>query len=602
MIGLLDIKDVICDKPEFGMWINSQISYNVVKRYSKTHLNMDINKFLDDKILSLEASEEIKQSQEYWMTAEEALRANFNNINLDKLLLALSFRVIDALEQKSPEDNLNNEKNIRIIAEFLVSRLQEISKGTVIEGIMDLNAEKVRYSVEDLKIDLLRFSDGRYINKEETKKLKEKILSGEKTLNDISIEEFILIDLSPEERVQVENELISKEDAYHNILFLGKCSDKLLLFLFQNKMLDTEKITELFEKSIITYAQIAKIANDELRKQLNINERIRGLYISVSDKEKEISPDDIELLNRYAMLYKALNIDNKSNEEILENSTKLIEGFGNEIDADTLKGLYKLGLISLEIAADWGVSLNEMLEENAMKPVDLKRLYEKNIINLDSIKSVLLHTDLPYEEKLDLIYSTFDGESEEQYNIRDELVQLLDMGEQYREESTHSRVNRQKSNEIKSREFITDPHARWKLISLLDKEYSKKFLPADKEVKDGHRIFLLPNNGKVLIERMYEKRKARKVEAYGSATYILDSEEFFKNINNIIIDGTVKRSTLREMSETDTASKIVHNVSWGRSLKEYFGINEENERYSKEEKEEIDKAIERVENSRRERE
>ena len=54
------------------------------------------------------------------------------------------------------------------------------------------------------------------------------------------------------------------------------------------------------------------------------------------------------------------------------------------------------------------------------------------------------------------------------------------------------------------------------------------------EIKDGHRVFLLPNQDSVVIERMHEKKKGRKVDAYKNATYIMATDEFFKNIDRII--------------------------------------------------------------------
>ena len=70
-------------------------------------------------------------------------------------------------------------------------------------------------------------------------------------------------------------------------------------------------------------------------------------------------------------------------------------------------------------------------------------------------------------------------------------------------------------------------------------------MPKGKEIKDGHRVFLLPNLGQVIIERMHERRNGRKVNSYGNATYIMDTNMFYTNINNIVVDGTINRSNLR---------------------------------------------------------
>ena len=101
---------------------------------------------------------------------------------------------------------------------------------------------------------------------------------------------------------------------------------------------------------------------------------------------------------------------------------------------------------------------------------------------------------------------------------------------------------------------------------------------------------------------MHERRHGRKVSAYASATYIMETEEFFRNLSSLIIDGAINRTALRELSEEEKATKIIHSSAWGNKIKEYFGIDAENERYTEAEIEEIDRAIENVEKSKKERE
>ena len=244
-----------------------------------------------------------------------------------------------------------------------------------------------------------------------------------------------------------------------------------------------------------------------------------------------------------------------------------------------------------------------MLSENSIKPTDMKGLVAKRVISIDAIKDVLKRGELSYEEKLDLIYSTFDGETEEEISAREELMDFLGIGESYKAEGVGEvQSTRGQGTGTRGREFITDPHARWKLISLLDKDYSKKFLPRDKEIVDGHRVFLLPNSEKILIERMHEKRGGKRVSAYGSATYIMDTDKFFENMDIIIENGAINRTFLREMSESEEATKIIHSKHWGSAIKRYFEITSENERYTVEDIKEIDVAIASVEKSRKERE
>ena len=99
-----------------------------------------------------------------------------------------------------------------------------------------------------------------------------------------------------------------------------------------------------------------------------------------------------------------------------------------------------------------------------------------------------------------------------------------------------------------------------------------------------------------------EKRGGKRVSAYGSATYIMDTDKFFENMDIIIENGAINRTFLREMSESEEATKIIHSKHWGSAIKRYFEITSENERYTVEDIKEIDVAIASVEKSRKERE
>ena len=203
------------------------------------------------------------------------------------------------------------------------------------------------------------------------------------------------------------------------------------------------------------------------------------------------------------------------------------------------------------------------------------------------------------DEKEDLIYSTFDGDTEKEVQIREELMQLLSFGDAYKSMESEGKGPRASGTGSKAikREFVTDSQARWNFISLIDEGYSRKFLPEGVKVIDGHRLFLLPNKNEIIIEKMREKRKGRMVGAYGSATYIVGIQEFFDNMSEIIIDGSINRKFLREFVESDQALKIIHSKNWHRNIMRHYGIFKDNDRH-----EEINKAGERVEKSRKERE
>ena len=70
----------------------------------------------------------------------------------------------------------------------------------------------------------------------------------------------------------------------------------------------------------------------------------------------------------------------------------------------------------------------------------------------------------------------------------------------------------------------------------------------------------------------------------------------------IIENGAINRTFLRELSEEEKASKIIHSKYWGEAITRYFEVTPENVRYTKEDIIAINKAIGNIEKSRKERE
>ena len=644
IIQVLDERELaegVFKKSTIGEAIAAQVLYNGVNRYQEAHPEVEVYRELEreeedknrDNATGEIATEEketlgrlIFKSKEYKQSMKEAIIENYRYLDFDMLLLISAFKYLEMLDygyerqgvveisgENNPDMNLSDK--VMAIEEILVRISVEIQKNPEF-AIKYEDGTIIDYSKETLKRDLKRFKNGRYVKRAETKTAKDSLLSNEKTFleidemvlrtMDITDEEFEVIIRNSEDNViyLINENVIGKEDIMQVIYARGSCSEALFLTAYQKGLLSDEDIIKLFDDKKINGETIAKMEDGEIKQKISsyATEALRNSYLKV-DEKRDATPEDLERFVRCVVLYKKLNIDGRTEEEIASNAFELISSFEDNISSKVLLELYQFGIISLEAAADWGVDLTDMLASKSIKPVDLRRLYAKKIISKDEIKNVLMNGELSYEEKLDLIYSTFDGESEEEKAAREELTELLEIGigESYRsdEEST---VRRKRQGEgVKGKEFISEPHTRWKLISLLDKDYSKGCLPDGIKVVDGHRVFLLPNHNKVVIERMHEKKKGKRVSAYGSATYVMGIEEFYKNIDNIIIDGAINRTFLRKAAESEQATKIIHSKHWGKSIKREFGIEDENTKYTPEEIDEINKAIANVENSRTER-
>lgn len=622
-----EIRKIVGINRRMGEAIWTQIDWNSVKRYIRAYPEDNLFDSIQGDVLPKELELKFRRSTEYMETGAEALITNCKYVDIDRLLLLSAYKYIDMLEKddgtlrihEMTEDGVqknDEEGTVRLIKELIVQLSNGIKEGTSIEVEIDDAEDTLTYTDKDLEKDFQRFQERRYVTKKESQELKTKLLSNQMNLGNASRHEVSLLDFTTEEQntlmanseeniiFMVSYDAIGERDLMLTLLDRGECSDRLFSTITKKCILSTTAIISLFELGIVHAGAISKIEDGELLDAINSHTKnmLREVYVSILDESKKTSQEEVELFNRYGVLYKALNVIEKSEEEIRQASFELISSFEDNLSDDILEGLYQFGIIPLESAADWGVNLTEMLMNNSIKPMDLKVLYSKGVIQIGAIRDVLVRGNLPYEEKLDLIYSTFDGESEEEYILREELTQLLETGEGYKAEPNQTGIKRGNGGLARGREFVTDPHARWKLISLLDKDYSKKFLPIGKEVVDGHRVFLLPNQDKIVIERMHERKEGRKVSAYGSATYIMDTEEFFKNMDDIIIDSAINRTMLRELFEEDRAEKIIHTKYWGEAIKRYFEIDSENERYTEEEIAEIDRAIANVVKSRKERE
>lgn len=627
VIGLI-IEDIMgsIEDLEIGRGVLNQISWNTLQSYAKSHPEINLDQMIETGVVPDDTEEKLYQSPEMRANMVEAIEQNCRYIDFNRLLMLSWIRLINLLE-KDVDNNLRS----KAIEESGEER-QEGKEGTVdgirtiienIKDTLDKGAEikvgDATYTAKNIELSLKKFRDGRYIRGEEIVDARRRMLSGETSLmeemgkdgevlfvmilNDEELE--ILIRNSEENLFFLVSKGIIKEDKIKSALYMrGECSQELFSLINKKGILKYEDMLELFEAGIISSELALSIEDEETKQKLkeDTKRKVRELYLSVLDEKNDKPKETMEKFSRYVTLYKRLNIDGKTEEEIAESSFALISSFEEDLTDDVLQGLYQFGIIPLEAAADWGVNLTEMLSNNSIKPTDMKNLVSKKVISIDSIKDVLRNGELSYEEKLDLIYSTFDGETEEEVIAREELIDFLGIGESYKADGESKiQTPRGQGTGTRGKEFITDPHARWKLISLLDKDYSKKFLPRDKEVADGHRVFLLPNIEKILIERMHERKAGRRVSAYGSATYIMNTDKFFENMDTIIENGAINRTFLRELSESEEATKIIHSKHWGSAIKRYFEITQDNERYTKEDIAEIDVAIANIEKSRKER-
>ena len=603
-----------------------------------------INRLIHTELLTRQREKEQKDGEKAILeigdmgeVTADVLISNCKYISIDKLYLLLSYRLIEMLDE-------DKDINPKIYYPVITMLTGYIEKGTTVEirekekSMEDVysndNNNVIRkYSLNDLAEDMKRFVGDRFITKSEIEETKKDILEGRKTLKtaDPAIMGFLKFDTDEIETVaqaSEENILFTLErglmdrDAIAYVLSVRKqCSDKFLSLMIEKGFIDGKDLLALYRERIVTIENMTAILGlDEYGNKKESTDiktidpsfvDIEYIYEEIKEHCKKSRKEDKDLHElyesyRFIDIYRLLYLSGeKTEEELKEASFKLIESFGDDLDGKVLETLYQLRLIRLEDAAEWGVNIRNLLVRGEIRPIDVKNLYYSHKIKIDEIKDILRDENMPFEEKFDLICSTFDGETEEEQSIREELMQLLKL-EGKENSGKGSSTPRAKGETDKDpgpirKEFVSDPHTRWKLISLLDKNYSKGDLIDILRITDGHRIFFLPKFDSVIIEKMLETRKGMLVSSYAKATYIFSKDVFSKFAVAMIEDGKVDRTILSKMEEHGYATKIVHNRRWGEKLKEYFGISVENG-YSKEEVEEIDRAIANVEKSKQERE
>ena len=564
----------------------------------------------------------LSQTETYRNELCKVLRQIPDCINYEQLLLFSALVNKRKLElYDCNQDEIKDAKEeMQAVKEILSKYIKGYKKSKISCFETDTNNEEYRinyvYTYEDLKNDLKRFVGNRYVSDNKIKFFRENVLSGKLLLSDFPKQVLDLLYFSEEEYRKVleldEQNMIfylngkNKEEVNSFLLGQENVSINLLMSLFSNEKVERQDIINLFINGKINLASVQEFKDiAELEKGIS-NKQLYELYLN-SKTENE---DDKKAFNRYVLLYREIILKGKSEEEVRETMndfvTEIMEEYDIEDDEKFLEDFYNTGIISADILFEWGdqAFIDKLIVNNRLKRADIKKMYiEKNQKDRNKFILVLKRalSRMDNTEKLNYIYSVFDGDSTEETTAREELEQVLYMDSEKIYGSSNGSGQRRRGNNTNRknvRNYITMPRSRWKLISLLDTNYESELLA------DSHVIFKLPNanNGEIVIEKLYEKKGDRIVPSYGQATYILSEEEFVSN--DIIIEENgkkyVDRKKLMELARDGKATKFVHSKNWGRAIKDYFGVEKENSIYSKEDIEQIDKAISSIEKSRQE--
>ena len=374
---------------------------------------------------------------------------------------------------------------------------------------------------------------------------------------------------------------------------------------YQQNILIPRDILTLYINDRINLDTIKRI-NEKLPEEQNIKcelreEELANLYQNAKKekKRKNTNLDATMKYKRYGLIYQTLERANLDEREKLVSDKKILEHIHNVMPEDIME-LYKDNLLTLDSVLEYGGNefVKTLALQGDLRTNDARSYFETEETNVN-IKELLQNPDMDEAEKLILIYTTY-GDNKKK---REELVDYLSA---YATDIKGESITQKGEGKGKEgdRKTVTDPYERWKLFTLLDKNYSRKYV-------GGYLVVKLHNMQKVIIEKMYEKKNGKNTPAYGTATFTLDADEYEKLEKEFVMDKKFNIAKVRKIAKEnpEQIAKITHHPpvldengnernSWGKRILENIYGNELENIYTKEEIAKIEECMKAIETSR----
>lgn len=589
-----DIEYTIAYDTTIGSEIRYMIEYNTVMREYKDRLdeidtNLPVSK-IASQIDRVKFVEEIADD----------LENHIEEINMDKLLLCSAYRYIEGMEQGWIKKDVAEELKRRLL--IIRKHIEKNPKVTIYPDIS--------YTLKDLERDLTRFigkeKNVTYLPKSDCEKLREMLLTGEITLNNLGRQTVLAIGL---DNASLSEVLRKKPDNYifflmgekcpynknvilKDIVNAKRCPLDLLKLLCERTDITSQEICDLFNKEIITVSDLRAVR--EAFGTIITDEVLLEKYEQYkSNSEQE---DTRAQLERYALAYRNTEILGRTPEEIQSKAEEFITGVGEELEPSDLVELYGLDIIPLKVAVDWGGEdiIEELLQSGRLKPADARYLRDEGLLNEQVLERLFKKCkQMVYSDQVSLVSAVFDGQTPEEQEIRERLAQYYNiesgMINSKGKSGTAKRKfsNREQGEEPKRKIKMRDPGAKYNFLASIDEGVT-----VEAGIIDGHIIFHYPNidGGTVLIEKLHKIKTNQEngtieIKADNeAATYVLSEEEFIKMKSSLIQDGKIDRTQLTQKwwITRDPEHWIPHNGVdyWERAIMERFEISEENSRYS----------------------
>lgn len=613
-ISVVDFKDCLCYYSGNGSFLEYVVQENFYQLVEDCkRMNQTLGKEFSKE--ELEDLEELAYIRELL----NVIKANSDKIDVEKLMLLSAWRAKKMLEDYSNDITPSENKNCAEVMEYVSQNVNpKLTMNAKVLMLYQEQKQYMQYSTKELKEDLKRITtsiEGKkaYFGNQQLMEMKKAILRGEQSLNDIvQAGAFPLMKFTAKEKQE-----LMKQEAYNFeflVAFDALTSEEIKEALENLKDYKVESIDYLYGENLIDKTDLVKMymrnqmdlnkaldcdALYDLKSEVNVEE-LMGYYAKM--KEDSGNSKDFE---RYALLFREIKLKGRESEVQTGLSERIVEKIyetEGEYKED-FKKLYQSDLLPIRMLMDWNGEeiVYDLIANQQLKPHDAKDLLMMKELDLEKVYKVLKNSHMSEEEKMNFIFSSFDGtgKNEEEIKAQNEarmyLIQAVCISKDmvYGEKTGSSKERRNVAESIKRNQYVTDPVYRWQLFSQMDSNCtSKAYL-------DGTVVFMLPNikNGTVVIEKMYKGTKEGTKINYGSATYVMSEEEFVNHKSQIEQDRKINRKVLIQLMEEGKADKVIHSESWGKGLKKHLGLSAQSG-YSEEKMAKIDELVARIERAR----
>lgn len=378
---------------------------------------------------------------------------------------------------------------------------------------------------------------------------------------------------------------------------------------YQKGNLTLRNIIDLYMQNRINLDTIKRI-NEKLPEGQKVElelkeEELVQLYQRTKEKHRHTDSDAFMKYKRYGLLYQTFKRGNLSEKEKTETDKKILEHMANVTQEDIME-LYKDNLLTLETVLQQGG--NELVKRLTLQG-DLRtndaRTYFENEKENTNIEDILQNPGMNETEKLIFIYTTFGDNIKKRETLVEKYISAY--ASDIKGENTTSRKRKEEEEELTTgRNTVTDPYQRWKLLALLDENYSRKYV-------GGYLIVKLHNTQKVIIEKLYGKKYGQIEPGKNTATFGLTIEDYENIEAELIKDKKFDIVRLRELAKSypEMIAKVTHHSarydekgneksSWVKRLLAYVCDEEPEKVYSNEELNQISECSKAIENSRKE--